>query len=663
MGYIGAGPTRFNTADDLTVTGDAEFNGNLTVKGTTTTIDSALVQTIDLGDNDKIRLGDSDDLQIYHNGTDSFIDDSGTGDLFIRSNRLFIDKYTGERIITATADGGVGLYFDNSSKLATTNTGVDVTGGLSTAGAVSTIARDGAIVDYSGSISRFIAGRAGGNYGQWEAYVAGASGVTKRYQIDYDSTTRWYAANGTTEHMRISSSGNVAIGGTDASFGKLSVRNGYLYVNEDNANTKQIYIRSDFGGDPTIQVATSHALKFATSNQERMRIDSSGNVGIGTSSPTNGKLEVTHSSSTVPAGYFRNTSGSGDSPSLIVQGGANNAAPNFSVLDYNGNTDFVVQGSGNVGIGTTNPNSGKLHVSHTTGTIGYFESTQAAANVSNVVLNATQTNSSANATFQINHGTTAQAQLRLNGDSSFAIHNKAGLAESMRLDSSGRMRINTGAYDPNVSVPGVRISGNVNDSYWLSFVNVTSAYNQLAFGNSNGFCGFIQTSGTSTSYVTSSDYRLKENVTADWDATTRLKQLNPVRFNFIADADTTVDGFLAHEVQDIVPEAITGTKDAMRDEEYTVSAATGDIYTPAVEATFDDDGVELTAAVDEVIHSADVERPEELAEGQQWRETTAAVMGTRSVPDYQGIDQSKLVPLLVKTIQELEARIAALETA
>ncbi len=136
--------------------------------------------------------------------------------------------------------------------------------------------------------------------------------------------------------------------------------------------------------------------------------------------------------------------------------------------------------------------------------------------------------------------------------------------------------------------------------------------------------GRIDVTASSTSYVTSSDYRLKENVDYTWDATTRLKQLKPARFNFIADADITVDGFLAHEVQDVVPEAISGTKDAMRDEEYEV--------TPSV---LDEDG----------------------------NVVTEAVMGTRSVPDYQGIDQGKLVPLLVKTIQELEARIAALETA
>ena len=173
-------------------------------------------------------------------------------------------------------------------------------------------------------------------------------------------------------------------------------------------------------------------------------------------------------------------------------------------------------------------------------------------------------------------------------------------------------------------------SGGAISSYQPSSGGTT----HMKFINGASQVGSITSNTVSTFYNTSSDYRLKENVTADWDATTRLKQLNPVRFNFIADADTTVDGFLAHEVSHdsdgnpLVPEAISGTKDAMRDEEYEV--------TPAVEATYDDDGNVLTEAV-------------------------PAVMGTRSVPDYQGIDQSKLVPLLVKTIQELEARITALE--
>ena len=116
--------------------------------------------------------------------------------------------------------------------------------------------------------------------------------------------------------------------------------------------------------------------------------------------------------------------------------------------------------------------------------------------------------------------------------------------------------------------------------------------------NGGSSVGNITISATATAFNTSSDYRLKENVVTSWDATTRLKQLKPSRFNFIADADTTVDGFLAHEVQSVVPEAITGTHNEV-----------------------DDDGN----------------------------------------PVMQGIDQSKLVPLLVKTIQELEARITTLE--
>ena len=134
--------------------------------------------------------------------------------------------------------------------------------------------------------------------------------------------------------------------------------------------------------------------------------------------------------------------------------------------------------------------------------------------------------------------------------------------------------------------------------------------------------GTIKTSDTATSFNTSSDHRLKENVTSDWDATTRLKQLNPVRFNFISDADTTVDGFLAHEVQSVVPEATTGTYNEVKvwreHEELPDGVSVGD-------NKLDEDG--------------------------------------NTIPVYQGIDQSKLVPLLVKTIQELEARITALENA
>jgi hypothetical protein len=146
--------------------------------------------------------------------------------------------------------------------------------------------------------------------------------------------------------------------------------------------------------------------------------------------------------------------------------------------------------------------------------------------------------------------------------------------------------------------------------------------------------GSITISGASTVYATSSDYRLKEDWQLMSGASDRVLALKPVNFAWI-ESGNRVDGFLAHELADVVPEAVIGTKDAMRDEEYEVTAA--------VEATYDEDGNELTAAVE-------------------------AVMGTRSVPDYQGIDQSKLVPLLTAALQEalteisaLKARVTALE--
>ena len=236
---------------------------------------------------------------------------------------------------------------------------------------------------------------------------------------------------------------------------------------------------------------------------------------------------------------------------------------------------------------------------------------------------------------------------------------KIAASEAVRITSEGRVGIN-----------------NTNPDYLLSVF--TSAMVQAAeFGrNTDGTqrtiisfrsnsgssnVGSISINNSATAFNTSSDYRLKTDAQPMTGASDRVLALKPVNFEWIADG-TRVDGFLAHEAQAVVPECVTGTKDAMMDEKYEVSAATGDIYTPATNAYVDEDGNDVDA-VDEVIHSADVEQPETLEDDQQWRETTAAVMGTRSVPDMQGIDQSKMVPLLVAALQEALARITALENA
>jgi hypothetical protein len=129
------------------------------------------------------------------------------------------------------------------------------------------------------------------------------------------------------------------------------------------------------------------------------------------------------------------------------------------------------------------------------------------------------------------------------------------------------------------------------------------------------------------------------------NATGNTKTIQQSRFNFISDADTTVDGFLAHEVSSVVPEAISGTHNATETKEKVVVNANGNVIAQNIE-------------------QADWETGKIADEnGNTQYPTDSTWEATKVVPVYQGIDQSKLVPLLVKTIQELEARITALENA
>jgi len=246
----------------------------------------------------------------------------------------------------------------------------------------------------------------------------------------------------------------------------------------------------------------------------------------------------------------------------------------------------------------------------------------------------------------------------------------SSVTTDVTFDSSGNVLVGTTdtSLFNNTSGSGIMLaaSGRIDVARVqdvCSILNRTGASDGsiIDFKKNGTTVGSISVTGSNTAYNTSSDYRLKTDAQPMSGASARVQALNPVNFKWIADG-TRVDGFLAHEAQAVVPECVTGTKDAMKDEEYQVSAATGDIYTPATDAYVDEDGNDVDA-VDEIIHSANAEHPETLEDGKQWRETTPEVIGTRSVPDMQGIDQSKIVPLLVAALQEALARLTALENA
>ena len=435
--------------------------------------------------------------------------------------------------------------------------------------------------------------------------------------------------------------------------------------------------------------------------------EAGGNVGIGHTSPVAKMAILGSSNSTITEA----------NSNLCVEGSGGNGML-FGTLSTTGFKSYIQSGfvsnlgtatyalalnplGGNVGIGTTTC-ADKLHVE---GNIYLGTSSRSV-----------YTGGGGDLRLQTNTGEVKL--LTANGATTNLITSGTGINIPNNLDVGNAL--NVGGASPAGS--GFIESTVVGSSRALQTVgSVNTTQTHIGFENLYGEIGRIDVSAFSVAYVTSSDYRLKTDIQPMQGSIDRVKALKPVNFEW-KEEGTRVDGFLAHEAQEVVPEAISGEKDAMRDQQYVESEATGDIYTPAVEATYetiqveltpaveavyetvtveispaveatyDEEGneltpaveavteeqeqlvtpavdatyeeqqQELTPAVDEVIHSSDVVEPDTLEEGQLWRQTTEKVMATRQVPDYQGIDQSKIVPLLTSALQDAIAKIEALET-
>ena len=436
------------------------------------------------------------------------------------------------------------------------------------------------------------------------------------------------------ERMELDSSGNLGLGVTPSAWGSYKALDisytGSLYgssgtgrysvwannnyrdsggVNKYKVNGFATQATQEDNGSFYWRQAPSGTANATVPFTQTMTLDASGNLGIGATT-SGGKLTI------------KNPSVSGEQDIFVIQGATNTTSIAKLTFDQsvdqfkisaNTSAGFLVFGtgsggteraritsSGNVGIGTDSPGA-KLDIRLASDRGLYVEG--ATSDV--VYLRSYQGGNSSN--------------LRELGFKGSDIRFETGATtgstttERMRITSGGDLLVGT-TVTPSSSSSGCSIE---DGSMRTSFGAYTGSGFHLYFINGNGTVGTISSNGSSTSYNTSSDYRLKEDWVAVADASTRVNALNPVNFAWKATGDR-VDGFLAHELAEVVPEAVTGEKDA----------------------------VELVDIKDE--------------EGN--------VTGQEERPVYQGIDQSKLVPLLTAALQEalakiesLTARVSALE--
>ena len=430
------------------------------------------------------------------------------------------------------------------------------------------------------------------------------------YVLTSDGTDiSWAAASGGVDGisssadataMTIDSNENVGIGTTSpnhyANYKTLTIDSpgsgSGAVIDLEYRTTRSLSMFSESGGS-TVREIRDATLSLGANNSNKMTIHSSGCVGVGSTTDrslgTNiGTLVVNGSaggglwlspndSSAMTSKIYAQANGSvGD---LIINNGTGVGSGGIR-FQTNESEKMLLESGGDLTVGTS---SLGFHFDVSTQTFSTKFGT--GGNLTLAV-----TNSS---------GTGVGGEIFLGGSTrgdalkNCIVFRNASNSEKMRMAENGSFNIGTGGGEANGSTGGASFSADTSDRRnFICATTGTGTLELIEFRNPNGTVGTIKSSGSSTSYNTSSDYRLKENVEYTWDATSRLKQLKPARFNFKVDADTTLDGFLAHEVSSIVPQAISGEKDGEK---------------------------------------------------------------------MQSIDHSKLVPLLVKTIQELEARITTLE--
>ena len=490
------------------------FNNHLSTTYNFTNIEAT---QLDLGDSQEIRVGNSQDLRIFHNGNDATIRNI-TGTLGLRSDSVTLKAQNGTTS-RATFSSNFELYESGNLTFKSVSNGCQVESGKSF-----NVDNGTFFVDPSnnrvgiGTISpsqKIEISEAGSAYLQ---VTNSSKSKNSKFGILNDTVgTGAVQGNGIgffgqdgNYDMYINTLGNVGIGTTSQNANKLVVAGNQIitthleFFNTVSAKTAEAFISK----------SATNTLTFGTANANRVFIDGDGKLGVGGSSVT-----------------------SIDSLVQIQGTGASDDVPMITCRH------------------TNNPSNNSI--------CGGIEGNSGTNNIASMLIK------------RDSQGSTA-------GKLVFATQANGGsIANRMTITSQGHVRINqdtssTPGFNSNNNVAGVAIEtanciyvSRFNASSTMSLNTNSNGGQMITFRKDTGEEGSIriQSDGSGIIIAGESDYRLKENIVDIDDGITRLKKLKPKRYNFIKAKENnpksfnTYDGFLAHEVSEVCPEAVIGEKD------------------------------------------------------------------------------------------------------
>jgi hypothetical protein len=321
---------------------------------------------VNFADNSKAIFGAGSDLQIYHTGSHSWVQDAGTGNLYIAGEQLWLTNSDNtKQFLKGDSTGRVDLYYNTSVKLATTSTGIDVTG---------TVVADGLTVGNTSAAASQITITSSAT-GVSSIYFADADPDVGRINYDHSTNALSFVTANTTK-VTIDSAGNVGIGTTSppsygSTFTVVQASNSGSGVVQAQSTTNSVITEIESEGTRgAVGTRTNHDLAFKTNQTERMRLTSTG-LGIGTTS-ISGKLSINGEV------YAAAGSASGVAYGFYPKGTYGNTgmfspAPNTVAFATTGGERVRIDSSGNLLVGTTSQGTTeKLHVSSATTEVARF---------------------------------------------------------------------------------------------------------------------------------------------------------------------------------------------------------------------------------------------------------------------------------------------------